>query len=73
MIGRVPLHSHILTRFQIQKSEIEMKVRAMVFFFLSSLTAGQLGVIETSSGGVWDHHREDLVPGRMLGVRDGFA
>lgn len=33
MIGEVPLHPHILIRFQIQKSEIEIKVRSTVFFF----------------------------------------
>lgn len=61
MTGKVPLHSHLLIRFQIQKSEIEMKMR-LVVFFLPVLTSCWASEIETISGGVWDHYREDPVP-----------
>lgn len=64
--GKVPLHPHILIIFQIQKSEIEMKVRSLVSFlpFLTSCwpTEGRLRPSLDIFGGVWDHHREDLVP-----------
>lgn len=50
MIGEVPLHPHILIRFQIQKSEIEIKVRSTVFFFaIFDFLLANRGEIETIS------------------------
>lgn len=72
MTGKVPLHSQYFD--QIPKAEIrDGNERGASFSFTPfSLPLANIVGIETISGRMWDHHRENLVPCCMLGVWHGL-